>query len=194
MPTGAPPTSDAAMTVEKLDAALNNMSDGLCMFGPDNRLLLWNDRYVKMYKLAPDCLRVGCTLDEMLEARKAAGTAYRDLGQYGSKLQAAVDAQPRQPRRPVRRRPHRQLSYRPTQNDCDGFQAGAIIHAILRLGRTLALPVIAEGVETEEQRAFLAREGCQVQGYLIGRPEPIAHYRHLVAGLAGAREDIVGAR
>jgi PAS domain-containing protein len=63
--------------MEKLDAALNNMSHGLCMFGPDNRLLLWNDRYVKMYKLAPDRLRVGFTLDEMLEARKAAGTAYR---------------------------------------------------------------------------------------------------------------------
>ena len=47
--------------MEKLDAALNNMSHGLCMFGPDNRLLLWNDRYVKMYKLAPDRLRVGCT-------------------------------------------------------------------------------------------------------------------------------------
>jgi PAS domain-containing protein len=71
--------------MEKLDAARNNMSQGLCMFGPDNRLLLWNDRYVKMYRLAPDCLRVGCTLD-MLEARKAAGTAYRDLGQYGTKL------------------------------------------------------------------------------------------------------------
>ena len=72
------------------------------------------------------------------------------------------------------------------------FQAGAIIHAILRLGRTLALPVIAEGVETEEQRAFLVREECQLQGYLIGRPEPIAHYRNLVAGLAGACENIVG--
>ncbi|WP_246738483.1 PAS-domain containing protein [Bradyrhizobium sp. CCBAU 051011] len=36
--------------MEKLDAALNNMSHGLCMLGPDNRLLLWNDRYVKMYK------------------------------------------------------------------------------------------------------------------------------------------------
>jgi EAL domain-containing protein (putative c-di-GMP-specific phosphodiesterase class I) len=47
--------------------------------------------------------------------------------------------------------------------------------------------------QTEEQRAFLAQEGCQVQGCLIGRPEPIAHYRHLVAGLA-ARENIVGAR
>ena len=30
-----------------VDAALNNMSHGLCMFGPDNRLLLWNDLYVE---------------------------------------------------------------------------------------------------------------------------------------------------
>jgi PAS domain-containing protein len=88
--TPAPPDLDAATTIEKLDAALNNMSHGLCMFGPDNRLLLWNDRYVKMYRPAPDRLRVGCTLDEMLEARKAAGTAYRDLGQYGSKLLKAM--------------------------------------------------------------------------------------------------------
>ena len=36
--TGAPPAPDAATTMEKLDAALNNMSHGLCMFGPDNRL------------------------------------------------------------------------------------------------------------------------------------------------------------
>jgi|tagenome__1003787_1003787.scaffolds.fasta_scaffold19964355_2 PAS domain-containing protein len=79
--------------MEKLDAALNNMSHGLCMFGPDNRLL-WNVRYVKMYRLAPDCLRVGCTLDDMLEARKAAGTAYRDLGQYGTKLLTVTTRNP----------------------------------------------------------------------------------------------------
>jgi diguanylate cyclase (GGDEF)-like protein len=61
------------------------------------------------------------------------------------------------------------------------FPAAAIIHAILGLGRTLSLPVIAEGVETEEQLAFLAKEGCdEVQGYLIGRPQPIAHYRQVV--------------
>jgi hypothetical protein len=36
--TGAPPAPDAATTMEKLDAALNYMSHGLCMFGPDNRL------------------------------------------------------------------------------------------------------------------------------------------------------------
>lgn len=69
------------------------------------------------------------------------------------------------------------------------FRAAAIIHAILGLGRALALPVIAEGVETEEQLAFLASEGCEIQGYLIGRPQPIAHYRHLVTGTADVRED-----
>jgi EAL domain-containing protein (putative c-di-GMP-specific phosphodiesterase class I) len=60
--------------------------------------------------------------------------------------------------------------------------APAIIHAILGLGRALALPVIAEGVETDEQLAFLAKEGCcEVQGYLIGRPRPIARYRQVTA-------------
>jgi diguanylate cyclase len=68
----------------------------------------------------------------------------------------------------------------------NNFQAAAIIHAILGLGRTLALPVIAEGVETEEQLAFLAKEGCEIQGYLIGRPQPIARYQHLVTSFAGA--------
>jgi EAL domain-containing protein (putative c-di-GMP-specific phosphodiesterase class I) len=135
-----------------------------------------------MYKLAPDSLRVGCTLDEILEARKAAGTACRDLGQYSSKLLMAITA----------RRPDSDQTF--ISRIGDSFQAAAIIDAILRLGRTLALPVIAEGVETEEQRAFLTQEGCHLQGYLIGRPEPIAHYRHLVAGLAAAREIAVATR
>jgi hypothetical protein len=117
--TGTPPSPDAATTMEKLDAALNNMIHGLCMFGPDNRHLLWNDRYVKMYKLAPDRLRVGCTLDEMLEARKAAGTAYRDLGQYGSKLLTATTT--RNPDNLVAQLEDGRIvnvTYRPTQNGC----------------------------------------------------------------------------
>ena len=117
--TGASQAPDVATTTEKLDAALNNMSHGLCMFGPDNRLLLWNDRYVKMYRLAPERLRVGCTLDEMLEARKAAGTAYRDLGQYGSKLQTAITTH--SPDSLVAELDDGRIvnvSYRPTQNGC----------------------------------------------------------------------------
>ena len=117
--SGTPPAPDPATMMDKLDAALNNMSHGLCMFGPDNRLLLWNDRYVKMYRLDPERLRIGSTLEEMLEARRAAGTAYRDLGQYRSKLQTAVSA--RNPDGLVAELDDGRVvnvCYRPTQNGC----------------------------------------------------------------------------
>lgn len=49
----------------------------------------------------------------------------------------------------------------------------AIARAILALGRSLDLSVIAEGIETEAQRDYLASNGCRAfQGYLFGRPVP----------------------
>jgi diguanylate cyclase (GGDEF)-like protein/PAS domain S-box-containing protein len=52
--------------------------------------------------------------------------------------------------------------------------AAAIARTIIALGRTLELAVIAEGVETEEQRDWLAAHGCHAyQGYFFGRPEPV---------------------
>jgi diguanylate cyclase (GGDEF)-like protein/PAS domain S-box-containing protein len=60
-------------------------------------------------------------------------------------------------------------------------QSAAIIRAVIGLGRGLELPVVAEGVETKAQLAFLAGEACnEVQGYLIGRPQPIEHYNEAV--------------
>jgi len=47
----------------------------------------------------------------------------------------------------------------------------AIIKATIALGKSLGLKIIAEGVEKEEQRRFLEREGChQVQGFLLSEP------------------------
>ena len=60
-------------------------------------------------------------------------------------------------------------------------QAATIVRAVIALGRGLDLPVVAEGVETEEQLKFLAGESCnEIQGYLVGRPKPIADYAALV--------------
>ncbi|MBB4199610.1 hypothetical protein CCR94_14925 [Rhodoblastus sphagnicola] len=53
----------------------------------------------------------------------------------------------------------------------------AIAETIIALGDTLGLSVIAEGVETEAQRAFLAARGCRVyQGYLFARPMPAKQF------------------
>ena len=61
----------------------------------------------------------------------------------------------------------------------------AIVRAIITLGHSLDVPVLAEGVETEAQRLFLAREGCdEVQGYLTGRPRLIDEYNRLVGRAA----------
>jgi EAL domain-containing protein (putative c-di-GMP-specific phosphodiesterase class I) len=58
----------------------------------------------------------------------------------------------------------------------------AIVRAIISLGRSLAMRVVAEGVETEEQRDLLRAVGCdEVQGFLLGRPCPAEVFDQLVA-------------
>ena len=60
-------------------------------------------------------------------------------------------------------------------------QSAAIVRAVLGLGLRLNLTVIAEGVENQEQLSILRDEQCdEMQGYLIGRPNPIAEYPELV--------------
>ncbi|MFZ2309823.1 MAG: EAL domain-containing protein [Rhodoferax sp.] len=52
---------------------------------------------------------------------------------------------------------------------------GLIVQTIVAMARSLGLEVIAEGVETEAQKDFLAQQGCTLyQGYLLARPAPVA--------------------
>ena len=49
-----------------------------------------------------------------------------------------------------------------------------IVEVLVQLGRTLGLDIVAEGVETRDQLAFLQGSGCgRAQGYLVAKPMPI---------------------
>jgi diguanylate cyclase (GGDEF)-like protein/PAS domain S-box-containing protein len=57
----------------------------------------------------------------------------------------------------------------------------AIVRTIISMAHSLKLDVIAEGVETEEQRQFLLKKGCtHYQGYLFGKPMPIDQFEALL--------------
>jgi EAL domain-containing protein (putative c-di-GMP-specific phosphodiesterase class I) len=64
----------------------------------------------------------------------------------------------------------------------------ALADAIISMGRTLSLTVVAEGVETTEQADFLRAHGCdEFQGFLFSRPVPAEGLRAYVATREVAR-------
>jgi len=76
-------------------------------------------------------------------------------------------------------RPHRipcRAVQEPTQH--------SIIRAIVEIAHALGLEIIAEGVETEEQRALVETMGCDIlQGYLYSKPLPVAELEIKLADL-----------
>src|SRR6266851_2072113 len=76
----------------RLITAVDNMSPGLCLYDGAERLLFCNKRYIEMYGFAPDIVKPGCTLREVLAYRVAQGTLTGDAAEYRAKLMAAVRA------------------------------------------------------------------------------------------------------
>ena len=70
--------------------ALNTMSQGLAMFDKDSRLVLWNRSYSEMYKLEGK-IKVGCTVEELLQHRFDAGTLDEDPEDYAKRAKAAIE-------------------------------------------------------------------------------------------------------
>ncbi len=64
----------------------------------------------------------------------------------------------------------------------DDVQSATLVHALVSIGRALGMKVVAEGVEDENQRKFLRATGAHaMQGFLFGRPAPIAELKRELA-------------
>jgi len=68
----------------RISVALDNMTQGLCMFDEAARLILCNEPYLAMYGLTRQQAYPGCPLRELLEVRKATGTFFEDVDAYVS--------------------------------------------------------------------------------------------------------------
>jgi NO-binding membrane sensor protein with MHYT domain/methyl-accepting chemotaxis protein len=75
-----------------LDAALNNMAQGLVMFDGNQNVVVFNQRYLEIYRLSPDDVKPGCSLQDLLRVRAAAGTSTGDPQRYVDELLKSIAA------------------------------------------------------------------------------------------------------
>ena len=74
-----------------IDAALNNMSQGLVMFDSSARLIVCNQRYRELYGVSSEAVQPGCTIREILDQRVAAGNLFvDDVDQHIAEILAGV--------------------------------------------------------------------------------------------------------
>jgi methyl-accepting chemotaxis protein len=71
---------------DQLSVALNNMSQGLCMYNADERLAICNQRYIEMYGLSPQVVKTGTTFIDLLRHRVALGNLPGEAEQYRDDL------------------------------------------------------------------------------------------------------------
>jgi diguanylate cyclase (GGDEF)-like protein len=69
------------LTLEKqrLDRAVNNMSQGLLLFDASRRLVVCNQRYIDMYRLSAEVVKPGCSFRDIIAHRKATGSFNGDV-------------------------------------------------------------------------------------------------------------------
>ena len=62
-----------------------------------------------------------------------------------------------------------------------------LCHAMIAMAHKLGLRVVAEGIETRQQRALLESAGCDYgQGYLFSKPVPVAEFEEMLADVSKA--------
>ena len=71
---------------QRLDTAINNMTQGLLLFDSAQRLIVCNQRYIEMYGLSPEVIKPGCSFHEVIQHRKVTGSFPGDVDEYCAKV------------------------------------------------------------------------------------------------------------
>ncbi len=75
-----------AIEKERLDTAINNMTQGLLLYDSDARIVLCNQRYLDMYELSPDVVRPGLHFRDLIAYRKRIGSFKGDVDEFCSNV------------------------------------------------------------------------------------------------------------
>jgi hypothetical protein len=142
-------------TTALLEATLRNLDQGVAMFDRDQTLIICNERYGEaclaiLHRLKK--LGVSIALDDF-------GTGYSSLNYLTTFPFDRIK---------IDKSFVMGIENRP--------ESSAVVAAIVGLARSLSIATTAEGVETAAQYELLRIAGCSdVQGFLLGRPQPISH-------------------
>jgi diguanylate cyclase (GGDEF)-like protein len=71
-----------ALERQRLDLAVNNMTQGLLLFDAEQRIVVCNQRYIEMYSLSPEVVKPGCHFRDLMAHRKATGLFEGDIDDY----------------------------------------------------------------------------------------------------------------
>jgi diguanylate cyclase (GGDEF)-like protein/PAS domain S-box-containing protein len=83
-------TAELARINMQFDAALSNMTQGLCMFDGERRLVVWNERYAELYRLPPDLLKIGTPHDAIIADRISRGVLKGETSKSAAKKKIAL--------------------------------------------------------------------------------------------------------
>jgi diguanylate cyclase (GGDEF)-like protein len=75
-----------AVEKQRLDVAVNNMTQGLLMFDAAERIVICNQRYLEMYDLSSSVVKPGCSFRDLLAHRKETGSFKDDVDEYCSSI------------------------------------------------------------------------------------------------------------
>ena len=138
---------------------------------------------VKHHAINPNCLKLELTESLLLDNIEGTITTMNALKDIGIRLSLDDFGTGYSSLQYLKRLPLDQLKIDQSfvLNLATDNSDKAIVHTIIAMAQSLNLDVIAEGVETAEQRQFLLGKGCHhYQGYLFGKPVPIEEFDALL--------------